>query len=195
MPMRPARGISLLELLISMTIGLLLLLIVSGLLVSLLGEQSRERRQAQLGAMMDASLSLMAMELRRAGFWNGGGAPADNPYRELHIQPDGRCLRYGYDDPAGSASPLRYFAFRLEGQRIQRRSSGKADWNCDAPSGWDDLSKPDIGVVDMLSFRSEAGGSAIGIAVSARAAKGSGEERLDIRTSVTLRNQPEVKGP
>ncbi|MFK7090873.1 prepilin-type N-terminal cleavage/methylation domain-containing protein [Chromobacterium violaceum] len=197
MPMKSARGISLLELLVSMTIGLLLLLIVSGLLVSLLGEQSRERRQAQLGAMMDASLSLMAMELRRAGFWNGSGAEEDNPYRELFIERDGSCLLYGYDNPATpSATPsLRYFAFRLEGQRIQRRSSGKADWNCDAPSGWDDLSKPDIGVVDRLSFRSEAGGSAIGIAVSARAAKGSGEERLDIRTSVTLRNQPEVKGP
>ena len=191
--MRPARGISLLELLISMTIGLLLLLVVSGLLVSLLGEQSRERRQAQLGAMMDASLSLIAMDLRRAGFWNGSGAEEDNPYHELFIERGGSCLLYGYDDPAGAAAPVRrYFAFRLEGQRIQRRSSDKADWSCSASSGWDDLSKPGIGVVDALRFSPEAGGAAIGIAVSARAANGPGEEKLDIHTSVTLRNRPKV---
>ncbi|WP_152526820.1 PulJ/GspJ family protein [Pseudogulbenkiania ferrooxidans] len=194
MPMRPARGISLLELLISMTIGLLLLLVVSGLLVSLLGEQSRERRQAQLGAMMDASLSLIAMDLRRAGFWNGSGAEEDNPYRELFIERDGSCLLYGYDNPATpSAAPsLRYFAFRLEGQRIQRRSSDKAGWSCSASSDWDDLSKPGIGVVDALRFSPEAGGGAIGIAVSAHAANGPEEERLDIHTSVTLRNHPKV---
>ncbi|ERE18025.1 hypothetical protein O166_21695 [Pseudogulbenkiania ferrooxidans EGD-HP2] len=192
--MRPARGISLLELLISMTIGLLLLLVVSGLLVSLLGEQSRERRQAQLGAMMDASLSLIAMDLRRAGFWNGSGAEEDNPYRELFIERDGSCLLYGYDNPATpSAAPsLRYFAFRLEGQRIQRRSSDKAGWSCSASSDWDDLSKPGIGVVDALRFSPEAGGGAIGIAVSAHAANGPEEERLDIHTSVTLRNHPKV---
>ncbi|MEO4027584.1 prepilin-type N-terminal cleavage/methylation domain-containing protein [Chromobacterium vaccinii] len=194
MSMRPARGISLLELLISMTIGLLLLLVVSGLLVSLLGEQSRERRQAQLGAMMDASLSLIAMDLRRAGFWNGSGAEEDNPYRELFIERDGSCLLYGYDNPATpSATPgLRYFAFRLEGQRIQRRSSDKAGWSCSASGGWDDLSKPGIGVVDKLRFSPEAGGDAIGIAVGARAANGPEEERLDIHTSVTLRNHPKV---
>ncbi|SUX29906.1 Tfp pilus assembly protein PilW [Chromobacterium vaccinii] len=194
--MRPARGISLLELLISMTIGLLLLLLVSGLLVSLLGEQSRERRQAQLGAMMDASLSLIAMDLRRAGFWNGSGAEEDNPYRELFIERDGSCLLYGYDNPTTpSAAPeRRYFAFRLEGQRIQRRSSDKAGWSCSASSGWDDLSKPGIGigVVDALRFSPEAGGDAIGIAVSARAANGTEEEKLDIHTSVTLRNHPKV---
>ncbi|NHQ82558.1 hypothetical protein HA051_13340 [Chromobacterium vaccinii] len=194
MPMRPARGISLLELLISMTIGLLLLLVVSSLLVSLLGEQSRERRQAQLGAMMDASLSLIAMDLRRAGFWSGSGAEEDNPYRELFIERDGSCLLYGYDNPTtpSSTPSLRYFAFRLEGQRIQRRSSDKAGWSCSASSGWDDLSKPGIGVVDALRFSPEAGGDAIGIAVSAHAANGLEEERLDIHTSVTLRNHPKV---
>ncbi|AXE30406.1 hypothetical protein DK842_11160 [Chromobacterium phragmitis] len=196
LPMRRERGLTLLELLIGMTIGLLLLLAVSGLLVGLLGEQSRERRQAQLGAMIDASLSLMAMELRRAGFWNGAGPESDNPYRGLYIEQGGRCLRYAYDDPAGKSLPgPRYFVFRLHEQRIQRRVSDAAGWRCDAAAGWDDLSKSDIGAVESLTFSREAGGAAIGIAVRASAARGQEQERLSIHTSVTLRNRPQVAGP
>ncbi|POZ61074.1 hypothetical protein C2I19_15390 [Chromobacterium alticapitis] len=195
------RGVSLLELLVGMTIGLLLLLAMSSLLVNLLNGQARDRRQVQLGAMLDASLSLMAMELRRAGYWNGAGEAKDNPFGKLYIEPGGSCLRYAYDAPAPPKTDgKRFFAFRLTrdaaGQgRIQRLSADAPAWSCDAPdTQWDDLSKPEIGVIDSLNFAPDGTG-AISLTVSAHAPGSAADEKLDIHTSITLRNQPQVIGP
>ncbi|QEL57657.1 prepilin-type N-terminal cleavage/methylation domain-containing protein [Chromobacterium paludis] len=196
MSRKTIRGVSLLELLVGMTIGLLLLLAMSTLLVGLLGSQSHDRRQAQLGAMLDGALSLMAMELRRAGYWSGTGAVKDNPFGKLYIEMGGACLRYAYDAPPPAKSDgKRYFAFRLKrdaaGQgRIQRLAADQAGWSCSAPDAqWDDLSKPEIGVIDALRFAPD-GADAISLSVSARVPANPDDEKLDIRTSVTLRNQP-----
>lgn len=192
--MKAMRGISLLELLVGMTIGLLLLLAMSSLLVNLLGGQAHDRRQVQLGAMLDASLSLMAMELRRAGYWNGNGDAQSNPYRQLFIEQGGRCLRYAYDAPPPQNNDgKRFFAFRLNGGgRIQRLTTDQKGWSCNAADAlWDDLSKTDIGVIDSLRFSAD-GTHAIALDVAAHAAGSAGEEKLDIHTSVTLRNQPTV---
>ena len=200
MLLKRSRGISLLELLVGMTVSLLLLLAISSLLAGLLGNQARERRQARLGAMMDASLSLMAMELRRAGYWNSNGETGVNPYGRIYIEQNGRCLRYGYDTPPGHAGGgPRYFAFRLTSDsagrgRIQRRASESSGWSCDAAAaGWDDLSKPDIGVIDTLRFRQDGAGQAIALEVAARTAPGGEEEKLNIHTSIALRNHPAVE--
>ncbi|UTH76510.1 prepilin-type N-terminal cleavage/methylation domain-containing protein [Chromobacterium sp. IIBBL 290-4] len=197
--MRAPRGMSLLELLVGMTVGLLILLAVSSLLAGLLGNQARDRRQAQLGAMVDASLSLMAMEIRRAGYWQGFDDPAKNPYGRIYIEQNGRCLRYGYDTPpAQKAGTPRFFAFRLKEPaaqgKIQRLSSATDDpasWSCAAPDNrWDDLSKPDIGVVKTLAFSPDASGKAILLQVEAHTPAGPDQATLDIHTSIALRNHP-----
>ncbi|OHX13770.1 hypothetical protein BI347_09795 [Chromobacterium sphagni] len=200
MLLRRARGISLLELLVGMTIGLLLLLAVSGLLVNLLGSQARERRQIRLGAMVDASLSLMAMELRRAGYWDSDGGAGTNPYGRIYIEQSGHCLRYGYDTPPNQPKGgQRYFAFRLklddaQRGRLQRLSADEAGWKCDAADAkWDDLSKPDIGIIDTLRFTEDRSDHAIGVEVAAHTPPGGEEEKLDIRTSIALRNRPAVE--
>ncbi|AUH52606.1 hypothetical protein CXB49_18290 [Chromobacterium sp. ATCC 53434] len=198
--MRTQQGVSLLELLVGMTIGLLLLLAVSGLLVGLLESQARERRQAQLGEMLDGALSLMAMELRRAGYWNGDGDPAANPYGRIHIEQGGRCLRYGYDTPPdGKPGTQRLFAFRLRRDgagrgEIQRLEADPADWRCDADDArWNKLSRVDIGNVETLRFRRNTDGSAIELEVAARAPTSAADERVDIHALVTLRNRPVVE--
>ncbi|OWY39006.1 hypothetical protein CEK28_08945 [Xenophilus sp. AP218F] len=202
--MKPPRGLSLIELLIAMAIGLGLLLTVSSLLVNAMLDRSRERRQAQLGEMVDASLSLMAMELRRAGYWRDDGKA--NPYGQLFIEEDGQCLRYAYDAPPGSADrSQRYFAFRLRYQGkpayrrgvLQRLASDQAGWSClAADKEWSALSALDIGQVESLRFSEEADDRGIGIALQAAAPLPRGERvTLAIRTSVALRNRPQVVQP
>ncbi|WP_434630488.1 PulJ/GspJ family protein [Chromobacterium sp. CV08] len=200
--MKAQHGVSLLELLVGMTIGLLLLLAVSGLLVGLLESQARERRQAQLGEMLDGALSLMAMELRRAGYWNGSGDPAANPYGRIYIEQNGRCLRYGYDTPPGGKPGLpRHFAFRLSRDgagrgEIQRLEAEPADWRCDADDArWNNLSQAGIGDVQSLRFSRNADGGAIELEVAARTQAGAADERVDIHALVTLRNRPTVESP
>ncbi|WP_293763087.1 prepilin-type N-terminal cleavage/methylation domain-containing protein [uncultured Aquitalea sp.] len=189
------RGLSLVELMISLAVGLLVLLVLSDVLVNLLATQAQDRRRSQLSAMLDGAASLIAVDLRRAGYDAGGAART--PYGKVFISPDGSCLRYAYDTPPGMpASSKRYFAVRLnraaeDGPRLERLQTTESGWRCDAPeTDWQAMSSPGLGRITALRFGKQQGG--IEIELAGEENSGEKPETVAIRTLVSLRNQPEA---
>lgn len=189
------RGISLLELLVSITIGLILLLVLFNLMTNLLVTQASDKRKAQVASVLDASMSMMSMELRRAGYW-GSTSGGTNPYGTLFIENGGQCIRFSYaqlPDEAATAAANRYLAFRLNGSTLQRLQTTQANWSCTAAANlWQDMSKPSLAVITGLRFDSVNSGEGISLMLSAREPSGPSPQTLSRSSTVQLRNQPTV---
>lgn len=160
-------GLTLVELLIAMVIGLLLsAAFISGWLAFVRHYQ----QQQQLNRLADEALlvgGFIGRELRRAGHWRAGVAlltePLANPFTALATEDEGRCLRYRYDlngdgrlqggepstapwhAPATSSASNENFALRLRGDQLQLSRGGGS---CTS-GGWETLTTPGIGVAAL----------------------------------------------
>jgi type II secretory pathway component PulJ len=90
---RALRGFGLIEILLTLSFGLLLVAAIGSWSVAHIGEQRRLLAQARLSQDLRAGADLVARDLRRAGHWGhaergvwtgGDTAPAPNPYAGLH---------------------------------------------------------------------------------------------------------------
>lgn len=185
-------GLTLVELMVALALGLLVLLGVSTLLVDLTGQQGRDRRAAALRAMGDAAMSTMAMDLRRAGY-TGGHDDAD--LGRVRIGDDGRCVLFAYAPPPGERdSTQQWRGFRLspggERPRLQALSTERAHWRCDAADAyWQDLTLPDAGSVQTLRF-SRVGQHGVGIRLQLRA---DALPDASFEATITPRNTPTIE--
>lgn len=211
MRLNTQRGMSLLELLVSMTIGLILLLALFNLMANLLATQSVDKRRALAGSVLDTAVSMMGMELRRAGYCaTASGTACDeiasNPYGELFIEKirehgDDDCIRYAYAPlpSEGSAAPAHYLAFRLASDsnnlQLLHATASSPNWRCDAAANlWQDMSKADQAPGLQLEFIPLAASKAITITVKARD-PGNASQTISRSTTVQLRNEPAVTTP
>lgn len=89
----PRRGLSLVELMVAVALGLLLLASVSTLVLGQLDDQRRLLLEARLGQELRAVVDLIARDLRRAGHWGSAEralwspdrpTPDTNPYVGVH---------------------------------------------------------------------------------------------------------------
>jgi len=135
-PNSAQRGVSLVELMVGIAIGLILVAAASMLMSMQLGENRRLLVETQLQQDMRAAMDVIARELRRVGaqsenlalqgLWVEGGGPAlKNTYAESpSATVSGTAvdnLVYGYWQPGvGTAA----FGFKLEDERIKMRIGG-----------------------------------------------------------------------
>lgn len=133
---REQRGLSLVELMVGIAIGLILVAAASMLMSMQLGENRRLLVETQLQQDMRAAVDVITRELRRIGaqsenlalqgLWVEGGGPAQkNAYAESPTATvSGTAvdnLEYGYWQPGvGTAA----FGFKLEDERIKMRIGG-----------------------------------------------------------------------
>ncbi|NDV13227.1 PilW family protein [Crenobacter caeni] len=184
-------GLTLIELMVALAIGLVLLLAATELLVQLTGQQGRDRRAAALRAMGDAAMSTMAMDLRRAGYAGGGNA-AD--FGQIRIGDDGHCVLFAYAAPPGEADDGRLWrGFRLKTEngtgRVQSLAVPRDSWRCDAPAAdWQDLTLPSAGSVDALTFH-RVGERGVDIRLLIRA---DGLPAAQFEATVSPRNRPAI---
>jgi prepilin peptidase dependent protein B len=120
-------GITLLELLISMLIGLFILGVVLGLFVSMIRSDTDNVKAMQLSQELRAAMSLMSRDIRRAGAnrnaaVNSTAATPTNPFSststantsgiatQLAISGGGSTIMYAYDETSDAVVEL--FGFR-----------------------------------------------------------------------------------
>jgi prepilin peptidase dependent protein B len=155
------QGISLLEILIAMVIGLIILSAALGMLVSMIKADSENVKTIQLNQELRGAMSLITRDIRRAGAnrnaaANATATPPSNPFSvsgstRLTIasnqQGDANsCIIYSYDSDETSE----LYGFRLDStdKTVETRASGAA---CDA-SGWNDLTDNNLVNITGLSF-------------------------------------------
>ena len=146
------RGVTIVELLIGMVVGILV--IGGGITVYVNSVQSSNQalRASKLNQEMSSLLLIMSNDIRRAGYWatlvtteaelnpfNAAGATAltvRNDMTANAVQPptgQGSCILYSYDatyvpgNIPGTVDATDLFGFRLNGTTVQMRQTGTVD--------------------------------------------------------------------
>jgi type IV pilus assembly protein PilW len=136
---RRQRGLSLVELLVGVTVGLFVVAAAAMLVGSQLAESRRLLLETQVQQDLRSSADVVARELRRAGFWSqselgvwsSSGTPLPNPFAAVSM-PAVTQVDYTYRRGPGQEGP---YGFRLN------TTSGSVQTLL-AAAGWQDLTDP-----------------------------------------------------
>nr|WP_067296776.1 hypothetical protein [Marinobacterium profundum] len=134
------RGISLIELMIGMLLGLLVSGIVVSMFVMTMGSTRQITSSIRLNQEVRTVMDLMVRDIRRAGYWDGSLA-ASNPYASIteagapaavflakgsatHLTnaegPSGSCVILGYDtDNAGASTATKLIGYRFDADAVE----------------------------------------------------------------------------
>lgn len=148
-------GFSLIEMMISITLGLLVLAATATIFSSELGTHSAVSKHAQLHQDTRAAMEFMARDLRRNGYFSGDVNAAVNPFAsEWSVSTDGSCVTYAYDVMKdGTLNTDDKFGFRLwNGALSVRRKAAQ----CTANANWENITDPNTVTVTRLSFSKAA---------------------------------------
>ncbi|WP_410499945.1 prepilin-type N-terminal cleavage/methylation domain-containing protein [Chitinibacter sp. S2-10] len=130
-------GLSLIELLISLAIGLLLLSAIIAYFYGSLGAQKNVLREMNLSKEMRFAENLLISELRRSGFYPASLATPNLSTLQPGIYSTS-CILSSYYTPDGST--LNYSGFRFISNQLQMRNNAAGKCSDAADSGnWESL--------------------------------------------------------
>lgn len=103
-------GLTLVELMVGMAIGLLLIAGATSLFLANLGASRALLLEARLNQNLRLAAEIITRDLRRAGYWDQAvaalGTGSVNPYQD--IVASATSVAYAYSAPAGAASAVRF---------------------------------------------------------------------------------------
>ncbi len=210
---RRASGFSLVELMVSITVGLVVLAGVTTMFAHNVKAGGDTLKMARLNQELQAVMSLMTRDLKRAGYWGnasfaiGSGTSNTNPFTldapsNYGSEPANSCITFSYDrngNGVETTSPSgddERFGFRRRSGAVETRQEGKT---C-AETGWEDINDTVTTEITGLTFaRSSrnvdidgvAGGASI--AVRTVTITLSGRLRKDTAVSRTLQDTVRVQ--
>lgn len=120
---RRQRGLSIIELMVGVAIGMFIVGGAIALFVNLLGDNRRLLLEARVNQEMRATADIIARDLRRAGYWRNamtgvGTPPATNPYSGATWA--GTSVQYAYDrDGNSTVTGSEQAGFQLNGVVIE----------------------------------------------------------------------------
>jgi type IV pilus assembly protein PilW len=210
--LKTQRGITLIELMVGMVLGLLVTGIAIQMYISTLGITKQTTETIRLNQELRAVADLIVTDLRRAGYWSGASAGTTNPYSELvsdgsgggaHVGVfnSGTCVVLAYEN--STASPNEHiYGYRVSGAVVQMltvtsyASGSYAD--CGTPVGtgsWDDLTDSRAVQIESLTFTldpatswAEASSKSIQVDLVGTATR-DGNLRRAISEQVRIRNE------
>lgn len=174
------RGFTLIELMVSLVLGLVVIGGVMGVFVSTYQANSQNIKAIRLNEEMRAVVSLMSRDIRRAGEktidWTSTG-PAwyatANPFStenawvvsNMNTASAGSCIRLAYSISSTGTDDTNRFGYRLNPTTGQVQAyNHNNQWNCDG-SGWQSVTDPNIAWIQSLSFTVTTEPGITGVAV------------------------------
>jgi type IV pilus assembly protein PilW len=171
-------GVTLIELMIGMLIGLFVTGGVISVYIAVAESSAQTLKQSRLNQEMSAIMNVMTNDIRRAGYWDaaGKGKPQDNPYMGFDAtdhdaktyalqvrdasnnfageQGSGSCIIYTYDsDPDTANTSVNdndRFGFRLDGAELKMKTGGTTN-DCTSPT-WETVNDVNSITVTGLTF-------------------------------------------
>lgn len=135
--MKKQTGFTLIELMIAILLGLMVIAATISIYVATARSSSNTVKSAQLNYDLNSAMTLMANDLRRAGYWAGalpGVDPKTNPFMSGTTNasiPSASCVLYTYDaDGSGTVDANEYYGFKLDGNTLRMRLSGTTTADC-----------------------------------------------------------------
>jgi type II secretory pathway component PulJ len=198
--LRRQHGITLIELIISMALGLLMMTALTSLFASTVGVNLRNLQLSQLQHEATAAFALMAADSARAGYSAAAQqhllnrTQASSDFQQALVisnHPDealDSCLLFRYDANKNGLfdGSQEVFGYRLRNRQLQRRQNAV---DC-ASNGWQSLTSADMVAVTQLRFSLTAGVDALKqlqLQLSVASANDSGLTRR-LETTVVLQN-------
>lgn len=140
-------GLNLIELMIAMLLGLIVVGVTIGILVSAIKSSSDTIKMTRLNQELQAIMTLMSKDIRRAGYW-GDNTAAVNPYEPSIASGATDTITFAYDvNSNGVSEAVETISFRKNGNTIQMRQS--------LGGAWTNLSDPNS--VNFVDFNGTAG--------------------------------------
>jgi prepilin peptidase dependent protein B len=146
--MKRQAGFTLVEIMIALVLGL----VVVGGGITIYGLSIRGSsdtiKSVRLNYDLDSLMALIVNDLRRAGYWSGATADADdltsNPFTsgttDIQILNGGNCVLYTYDaNGNASVDSNEFYGFRLSGTSVGVRLTGSTTADCDSDGSWETL--------------------------------------------------------
>ena len=161
-------GLSMIELMISIAIGLIVVSGVIGMFVSTVTSNANNLKMTRLNQDLRAVMDIVTRDIRRAGYWGGVttgavtalGVPGNiNPFRVITAAANiagtaNSCITFSYDysgngalDDGSGAAPNNVderYGFRVNNKAVEVRNGGAA---CNA-AGWQGIT--DESAVDIV---------------------------------------------
>ena len=186
-------GSSLVELMISITLGFASMTAMSSLVAHGIALNSQLITKSRLNAEVNAVLAVISQDLKRAGYQASTKQLLDDPQHfvnpfeatldlaEFSKEPNDSCILFAYDrNQNGALDTLKTnenYGYRLRGKAIEMRVDGLG---CDK-GGWQDLTDPSVIKVNSLLFIQEK--------VETQKV---GQHRISIQLQAELTNNPDI---
>lgn len=156
------RGVSLIELMVGMTIGLIIVAATGSIYITAMRGGTDATRSAKLNMELRGAMDTMVSEIRRAGYHytTTSTDTTANPFMQATSNlsiPSASCVLFAYDaDQSGAINTADFFGFKKNGDAISMRSGGTAPTTSDgcAATGdsWEKITDDNNVVVDTLTF-------------------------------------------
>lgn len=143
-------GYSLIELLISMSLGIVVMTQVFNLSTAKIAAQQKHIADTRLQQELRAMTALLENDLQRAGYWNATSHFANSPHNFFYIQQD--CVIFSYDqnqDGSLAQQSNEKIAYRFNADKLQTRKDAN---NCN-DGRWESINDPEV--VKLESFTIE----------------------------------------
>lgn len=163
-PVRRQHGISLTELMVSLSIGVLLMLGLTSFMSGTTANNASSIKTIQFNQELRAAMTLMVRDIRRAGYWGspsyttgalsgvGYGVTYSNPFVNVDASTPG-CILYRYDkNNNGTLEAGEYFGFQLNGTAIEMLNGGTNSNTCGGTGGWTALTNAKNLKITSLTF-------------------------------------------
>lgn len=146
------RGLSLVELMVGLAVGLLVVLAIISLFLNNLGSARRMIIESRVNQEMQTAADLIARDLRRAGYWtnsvNGtlatgmGNAAASNPYIPVGV--NGSQITYHFSrDANDTLDAAEQYGFQLHNGIVRMQTSA---------STWQEITDPNVVTISALTI-------------------------------------------
>lgn len=159
---RRQRGLSLVELMITISLGLVLMAALTSVFSNTLGVNSRSLDQSQLHEEATAVMALIVSDLRRAGYRGDAQELVTDPANASTAfdnsivitnysgEPANSCISFSFDENKNGVhdGSSENFGYRLREGQVQRRQSSAS---CTS-NGWQSLTSSDMLQVNGLTF-------------------------------------------
>ena len=154
-------GFSLIELMISMSIGIFILGGVLGIFSNTVHSNAESLMTSRLQNVLRTSMAIMQNDIRRAGYWENALATsgANNPFTaagtDLRVLDGGTCILYTYDLNKNGIidNNTEYFGFRLNGGKLEMRVSGTTTTDCHVSNTeWEPVTDSSVITIANLDF-------------------------------------------
>lgn len=159
---RHQKGVSLIELMVGMTIGLIIVAAAGSMYITAMRGGADATRSAKLNMELRGAMDTMVSEIRRAGY-HATTTSTDttaNPFMQATTNlsiPSASCVLFAYDaDQSGAINSEDFFGFKQNGNAISMRSGGTAPTTSNGcavgTDSWEKITDDNNVVVETLSF-------------------------------------------